>query len=115
MEWEGVERRKYVRIKFPCKIFIFTPQQHIISTHTENISMGGIKIAIEEELEISSIIELEIYIHEETVVCKGRVIWVTKKESRCHKGVFYYDIGINFYDISAKDKKIIKRLVESKD
>ncbi|MBU1121986.1 MAG: PilZ domain-containing protein [Candidatus Omnitrophica bacterium] len=115
MKWDGPERRKYVRIKFPCKIFIFTPTQHIISTHTENISMGGIKLAIEEKLKISSLIDLEIYVYDETIVCKGKVTWGTKKESRCHKGVYYYDIGVDFHDISDKDKKIIRRLIESED
>lgn len=114
-EWRERERRKSIRIKFPCKIFIFTPQEHVISTHTENISIDGIKITIEEELVISSAVELEIYIHDEPVVCNGRVVWVTKKASQCHKGVYYYDIGIEFSDITPKDEKIIRGLVESKD
>lgn len=112
---DGVERRKSVRVKFPCKIFLYTPENRIISTHTENISVSGMRIIIEEELPVSSVLDLEIILNDEPIACKGEVVWVVKKKSRCQQGVFYFDMGIHFSEIRDADQEKIKNLIESTD
>jgi c-di-GMP-binding flagellar brake protein YcgR len=115
MSWKSQERRKFIRVRFPCKIIIYTPQEHFISTHTENISVGGVRVIIEEELKKNIIVDLEIEINDKLLLCKGEVVWEEKKESRCCPGVFYYDMGIEFKEIKPKDKEIIRNIVESTD
>jgi len=104
--------RRFVRANFPCKITIYTPDEHTLCTHTENIGAGGIKVIIEEHLETSSLVGLELMLKTTPIVCKGRVVWVTKKESIARRGFFLFDTGIEFYEIKDKDQKKIKSFVE---
>lgn len=115
MKDKGDERRRFIRVRFPCKIIIYTPQEHIISSHTEDISVGGLRLILQEELTICSLVDLEIYIKEEPIICKGRVVWVEKKESRWNKGVFYFDMGLDFCEIEEKDRQLIRKVIEEND
>ncbi|MCM8786927.1 MAG: PilZ domain-containing protein [Candidatus Omnitrophica bacterium] len=115
MSWEGIEKRRFVRANYPCRVIIYAPQTHTIFTHTENIGGGGIRVIIEEKLNIGEMVGLELYLFEEKepILCKGRVVWVVEKESRYRKNLFFFDTGLEFSEISDADKEIIKRLVES--
>lgn len=114
MAFEGREHRRFVRANFPCKIIIYTPTQHTIFTHTENIGGGGVRVVIEEKLSISDKVGLEIYIYEdkEPIICKGRVVWVLEKECSYRKNLLFYDTGIEFYDIKEEDRNKLKEVVE---
>ncbi|MCM8819248.1 MAG: PilZ domain-containing protein [Candidatus Omnitrophica bacterium] len=115
MSWEGVEKRRFVRANYPCRIVIYTPKEHTIFTHTENVGAGGIRVIIEEKLNIGEIVGLELYLFEEKepIPCKGRVVWVVEKESRYRKNLFFFDTGFEFSQISDVDRETIKRLVEA--
>ncbi|MBU0693701.1 MAG: PilZ domain-containing protein [Candidatus Omnitrophica bacterium] len=111
MQWQGKERRKFVRVKLPCEIVIRIPQKRIFSTYVGNISVGGVKIALPEKLRISSMVSLDIYaIKKEPVICKGKIVWVKKKKASYGKN---FDTGIKFYQLKEKDRQIIKNFVVS--
>ncbi len=112
MDYQGIEKRRFVRAKFPCVISIHTLHEHVITTYTENISAGGVRVVIEEKLETSSTVGLEIQINKNTIVCKGRIVWVVDKESPYKKSIFYYDTGIEFYEIKEDDRHIIDDAIE---
>jgi c-di-GMP-binding flagellar brake protein YcgR len=113
MDWNGIEKRRFVRANFPCKIIIRPPHKHTISTHTENISAGGVRVIIEERLEISLTVGLEIYLENEPIACKGRAVWVVDKESSYRKGLFFFDTGIEFIDIKEEDRQKIDKIIET--
>jgi len=113
MSWDSEERRKFVRIKFPCEIILHDPQKHRISTYTENISAGGLRIITKEKIKISSVVSLDIYgIKKEPVVCEGKVIWIFTRKNPYHKDAFF-DVGIEFCQINKRDVNKIKNLVSS--
>jgi len=113
MDWNGVEKRRFVRANFPCKITILSINQHIIDTHTENIGAGGIRVIIEERLDIGSAVGLKVFLSGETpAICKGKVVWVVEKESSYRKGFFLYDTGIEFFDMKKQDIQLINSFVE---
>ena len=112
MHYNSIEKRKFVRARFPCRISIYTSHGHVISTYTENISAGGVRVLIDENLEISSIVGLELQFNENIIVCKGRIVWVLDKESQYKSGLVYYDTGIEFYEISDYDRGIINETIE---
>ncbi|MDD4182332.1 MAG: PilZ domain-containing protein [Candidatus Omnitrophica bacterium] len=112
MDYQGIEKRRFVRAKFPCSISIHTLHEHVITTYTENISAGGVRVVIEEKLETSSNVGLEIQINKNIIICKGRIVWVVNKESPYKKGIFYYDTGIEFYEIKENDRRIINDAIE---
>ena len=114
MNWDSKERRRFVRTKFPCEITIHGPQKHIISTHVENVSAGGIRFILEERIGPSSIIDLDLYgITKEPIVCKGKVKWVFTKKDPSGKNRTRYDTGVEFSQIKEKDVDEIKKLIVS--
>ena len=68
---------------------------------------------IEEKLEISTIVGLEVYMTEEPISCKGKVVWVVEKESNYCESFSYFDTGIEFSDIKEKDRVAIKNFVDA--
>lgn len=112
MDYQGIEKRRFVRAKFPCIITIHTLHEHVITTYTENISAGGVRVIIEEKLELSSTVGLEIQINKNIIACKGRIVWVVDKESPYKKGIIYHDTGIEFYEIKETDRRIISDAIE---
>lgn len=113
MSWSGAEKRRFVRANFPCKIIIHTPKENTITTKTENISAGGVRVIISEELAISSMVDLELFVNNKTISCKGRVVWMVPNKNLSPEETNIYDTGIEFYQISPKDREAIKQLVKS--
>ena len=50
--WDGMERRKFPRVQYPCLITLRkeTPPSISILTHTENISVGGVRVIIAKKI-----------------------------------------------------------------
>ena len=96
MDYSGKEKRRFPRGDAHFKIFYFTQDARILSAYTENVSDGGLKAVFDEELPISSIIRLEIFVSRDHLICKGKVAWVKKQESRTQANAFFYETGIEF-------------------
>ncbi len=112
MVWNGIEKRRFVRANFPCKIIISTPDKHTIVTHTENIGAGGVRVIIDEKLEVSSIVGLEISLDNEQITSQSRIVWAIETENSSSQNKPLYDTGIEFYQIDEEDRKIINNFVE---
>ncbi|MFH1504938.1 MAG: PilZ domain-containing protein [Candidatus Omnitrophota bacterium] len=106
MDWDKAEKRRFVRANFDCKIIIHTPKEHIIISHTENIGVGGVRVFVDEKLNISSEVGLEIYLGQSPISCKGKIAWVVERADR-------FDTGIEFLEISEKDERVISNIVEN--
>ena len=110
MAWDGNERRRFARVRLPCKITVFIPQEHTITSHTENIGEGGIGVLINEQLDVSADVGLEIYLENQPISCKGRVVWTVEKECSS-SSASSFDTGIEFCDIKEHDRAFITNLV----
>lgn len=113
MGWDGAEKRNFVRADFPCKIVIYTPRKHTLVSHTEDIGAGGVRVIIEENLDIASLVGLEISLSDAQISCKGRIVWVVEKPDSGNNESSSWDTGIEFYEIDEKDKKTIDRFVNT--
>ena len=113
MNWDGADKRRFVRAEFPCKIIIYVPKEHSISTKTKNISAGGVRVILLEKLDIVSIVGLDIFLNNESVNCKGRVVWSVEKTELAPGGSTQYDTGIEYYQIEDDDRRVINNLVDS--
>ncbi len=113
MSWEGVEKRRFPRAKFPCKVKILLPQERTLVTSTENIGMGGVRVILDENLVLFSIVGLEIFIEDaHPVRCKGKVVWGIEVINPLIGRESKFDIGMEFLDITPYDQERIKRVVE---
>jgi c-di-GMP-binding flagellar brake protein YcgR len=113
MIWNGIEKRRFVRANFPCKIAISTPTKHTIITHTENIGAGGVRVIIDEELDISLMVGLEIHLNNEMIKSEARIVWAIEAKKTSADEKLHYDTGIEFYKIDEEDRKIINNFVEA--
>ncbi|MCF7908313.1 MAG: PilZ domain-containing protein [Candidatus Omnitrophica bacterium] len=113
MSWQNTEKRRFPRANLPCKIIVHTPKESVIATITENIGAGGVRVIIDEAIEVSSMVGLEIEVNSSVVSCKGRVTWMVPRRDLESSESLGYDTGIEFYQISQKDQELIKKLVEA--
>jgi c-di-GMP-binding flagellar brake protein YcgR len=111
MAWEGQERRQFPRAVFPCKIVVSSPIR-LITSHTENISEGGIRVMLEERLAPHSPVGIELFFEKaKPIKCKGKIAWVRERLNPLEREATMYDTGVRFVDISDKDREYIKTLV----
>jgi len=114
MSWNGKERRRFVRVKFPCEITVKGQNRHTLSSHTENISLGGIRAILGEKLPVASEVSIDIYgLKPEPLTCKGRIVWVFERRMTFSKRAFGFDTGIEFCGVKSEDEKVIKEFIES--
>ncbi|MCP4653367.1 MAG: PilZ domain-containing protein [Candidatus Omnitrophica bacterium] len=112
MTWKGKERRRFVRADSLCKITISSPQQHTIDCHTENIGAGGVRLLLDEKLEILSLVDLDVSLDDVIVKCKGRVVWRVERKVYNEKD-FLFDTGVEFYEIDDESREKINSFVNN--
>lgn len=114
--WSGINRRRFPRANYRCLITI--RKRGIRSrflTHTENIGVGGIAVAVDKDLGIFSEVEIELVLKEQTlpIRCKGTVVWVVKSGAiKKGRPITKFDTGIEFVDIKESDRARIEKVVE---
>ena len=112
--WNGLDRRKFPRVNYPCLIIIRQGQEEdVILTHTENIGVGGVGIIFKKSLKILSIVEMELDLLdlEEHIKCQGKVVWSIQRRDNVKKKPTFYDIGIEFVDIKGKDFHRVEKAI----
>ena len=108
------EKREFPRANINCKIStIFAERLLVFNTHTENIGVKGIKVILGEELYVSTIVNLEIFLldKDKPLKCKGEIIWV-KEISPIRIKPRLFDTGIEFTEVNDSDRKEIEQFVE---
>ena len=105
------ERRKFPRLKYPCKL-ILGAEEKAYSLHTENISAGGLRVILDKKLAINTPLRIELELGLKDVKCKGRVVWVTEIKSLEAGKANLFDTGIEFTQIEPQDRKFLAELIE---
>ncbi len=107
MSWEGMDRRKFPRVMYPCMVKLVSSDrtQGPILAHTENIGMGGISVTLKNEINLFTAVEMEVDLLDldEHIIAKGKVVWKVRRKSIEKIKPMFYDIGIEFTEISKKD------------
>jgi len=110
--WDGVNRRRFIRVQYPFTVHIYLPGEQALSTYTEDISFGGIKVTMKQAIPKATLVELELYLRTDPIICKGKVSWVKQRQSQFLEDTIIHDLGIEFSKVKAGDKKSIKKHVE---
>lgn len=106
--WQGMDRRKFPRADYRCRVTVFKKgKKEELSTHTQNIGIGGICVVLKKRLDNFHPVELLLHLEDKlpAIRCDGRVVWVVKTKS-------VFDTGIEFISLAAKDNRRIERIVE---
>ena len=114
--WDGVDRRKFLRADYPCLITMrkSTPPQEAILTHTEDISITGVRILAPKKLPMMAEIDLELDLKDTlpTVISRGMVKRVKEIAPSGQGKRVRYDIGIEFVGLSEVQRVRIKKIIE---
>ena len=113
--WDGIERRQFPRARYPCLITLRKETSPPISilTHTENISVGGVRVIIGRRIKVATEVDLELDLKDalSNVASRGTVSWV-KEIPPAEKGKLpRYDTGIQFATLKQEDRQRIATIV----
>lgn len=113
--WSGINRRKFPRANYKCLIDIKKRgSSKSISTHTENIGIGGICVIIKDNLGLFQGVNLEIFLEDEKtpIRCAGTAVWIVKKRPEKKEDSYSYDTGIEFVDLDDNQRERIAKIVD---
>jgi c-di-GMP-binding flagellar brake protein YcgR len=112
--YTGAERRKFPRLYTWVKVKykIIKKQSHPRreskeeKSVSENLSIGGICIKVNEEIKKNTILALEVYLPEDNnpITAEGIVVW-SNLVSELKDKELQWEIGIEFLEIKESDRK----------
>lgn len=112
MSWDGIDRRKFPRVIYPCMVKIISSDedQGPLLTHTENIGLGGLCATLKNGIKLFTCVEMEVDLLDldEHIKPKGKVVWNVRRKSIEAIKPMFYDIGIEFSEISKKDHERLR-------
>lgn len=118
-DWEGLNRRKFPRVSYPCLVVIRNGQDSdekddVILTHTNNVGVGGVCVVLKQSIKMFSEVELELDLLDlgEHICCSGKVVWNVQRQNEAEEKPMFYDIGIEFVGLAEEDRKRLQRIVE---
>ncbi|MBF0511114.1 MAG: PilZ domain-containing protein [Candidatus Omnitrophica bacterium] len=117
MNASASDRRKFPRVTYPClvKITAADSSHEPILSHTENISLGGICVTLQEPMKLFANVDLEIDLLdvEEHIKPKGKIVWCARRKSEGEKRHDSYDVGVEFFEISGKDRDLLMTNIQA--
>ena len=109
MAWEGIDRRKFPRILYPCMVKISSKghDQDVFLTHTENIGSGGCCVIVKKEIKMFTTVtvELDLIDEQDHIFAEGKVVWSVRRKAIAEYKPSFYDVGVEFFNMAEKDKK----------
>jgi Tfp pilus assembly protein PilZ len=83
-------------------------------TQTENISCGGIAVAIEKKLELFEAVELKMDLKDSgpLIECDGTIVWVVKRTIPQEPKHISFDTGVEFTNLAKKDEARVDAIVQ---
>lgn len=115
-KWEGLNKRQFPRMSYPCLIVIRNgddDKNNIVLTHTDNVGVGGVCVVLKQPVKIFSVLEIELDLLDlgNHIRCKGKVAWNIEKDSGDKKSQKIFDVGIEFMDIEEKDRSRLQEVI----
>lgn len=114
MSWQGMDRRKFPRVIYPCLVKIVDQDYGPILTHTENIGMGGLCVTLKNEIKLFTPVDMEVDLLDlnEHIKPKGKVVWKVRRKAVEEIKPMFYDIGIEFMDMSKQDHDRLEKTLQ---
>lgn len=115
--WEGLNRRRFPRVKYPCLVTVWYEEgqeKETFLTHTENLGIGGACLLFHKRFKMFAAIDLEIDLldMEEHICCKGKIVWVVQHKDPDPRRPLSYDIGVEFEGLSEENKRRVSKVVQ---
>ena len=92
----NTERRRYQRVTIP--VFYRIPEHSAARRQVQNLSLGGVRIYSDEDLDIGQTLELEFFLPNGiTIGAAAKVVWIKKQQPGSE---WLYDVGMEFIRLS---------------
>jgi c-di-GMP-binding flagellar brake protein YcgR len=116
MTWDGLNRRRFPRVVYPCLIKISTKEDdmEMLLTHTENIGTGGVCVIVKKEIKLFTDVEVEIDLldTDDHIKTSGKIVWVVRRKAIESLKPMFYDIGVEFSHMSNRHKEHLKVTID---
>jgi hypothetical protein len=115
MAWEGVNRRGFPRVNYPCVVKIRRKgSAEAFHTKTENIGCGGVCVILPKNIGLFSPAEMEVDLEngQGRIVCDGTVVWVVRRSEINKDSPNFFDTGIEFVNLKEEDSARIDKIVK---
>jgi len=118
VEWKGLNKRQFPRIKYPCLIVLRNDddndRNNTVLTHTDNVGVGGVCVVLKQAIKTFGIVEVELDLLDlgNHICCNGKVVWNVERKGGDKKDPQVFDVGIEFSDIKKEDKQRLKEVIE---
>jgi Tfp pilus assembly protein PilZ len=114
--WDGLNRRKFPRVNYPCLVVIRggDDNQDVILTHTENVGVGGVCVILKQDIKMFSAVDLEVDLLDlgDHIKCKGKVVWNVQRKDESEQKPLFYDIGVEFQDLEKEENQRLEEIVD---
>ncbi len=115
--WQGLNRRKFPRVKYPCLVTVWYEsegKQETFLTHTENVGIGGVCVICHKRLKMFSPVDMEIDLMDMDahIRSKGKAMWVVQRKDPGQHKPMVFDVGVEFLDLKEEDKERIAKVVQ---
>ena len=114
--WDGVNRRKFPRASYFCKITLYSREHpEVFSCYTQNLGRGGLCVVLNTSLRLFSLVGLELFLEDShpPLSCAGRVVWVVGKKEWNKPIPDSFDTGIEFVDLKEEGQKRIEKIIQT--
>ncbi len=116
--WEGLNRRRFPRVKYPCLVTVWYENEEdndkeTFLTHTENLGSGGVAVICHKRFKLFALVDLEIDLLDMTdhIRCKGKIVWVVQRKDPDIRRPVVYDIGVEFQGLNDADAQRVAKVV----
>ena len=117
--WQGLNKRQFPRIKYPCLIVIRNDnddddKNNTVLTHTDNVGVGGVCVALKQAVKMFSVVEIELDLLDlgDHICCNGKVVWNVESGESEKASPHLFDVGIEFVDIKDDDQLRLRKVIE---
>jgi len=115
--WEGLNRRRFPRVKYPCLVTIWMEdgsQKETFLTHTQNLGIGGICLKHDQRLKMQAKVSVEIDLMDMDghIQCDARVVWVVQCKDHDKRKPMTFDVGLEFDNIAEDDRLRVSQIVQ---
>jgi len=114
--WDGLNRRRFPRVNYPCQIIIRDDdaEDYVLLTHTENLGTGGVCIILKKGLKAFSAVDVELDLmdFQKNIKCRGKVVWSIRRKDTEEKKPMFYDTGIEFVNLEDNDRARLETIIQ---
>lgn len=112
--WTGKERRQHVRFKNDLEVrYTEKKRQAVSDGKTVDISMGGLRLLLEEKLSKGAVLLVRIMLPDgkRPVEARGEIVWSEETDGNGSDGKRMFHAGIRFLDVKKpSDAHLLKYL-----